>query len=266
LWDEELACRADASRTYVAYLAAQHLLREGRQAPDDAERSALTSALEDSPPLASGAARSEASAPTLRQLFHQEVRRMANRLVVVEHADALAILEQRLRQDWHQLPPDFKALIRVGCLAAGRRLVRAFVEAADEPAFLAVAASFAQRSALVVATLCQLARWHQEDGKPGAKNLDGYLVIGRFATTLQARFGPLEPEASASLPLPSLQPPPALEGSRTRLAAERVRLIFPPREADKAGTIHLKTVDYANEGTVAPGYKRRAIKGRPASR
>jgi hypothetical protein len=221
LWDEELACRADASRTYVAYLAAQHLLREGRQAPDDPERSALTSALEDSPPLASGAARSEASAPTLRQLFHQEVRRMANRLVVVEPADALAILEQQLRQDWYQLPPDFKALIRVGCLDAGRRLVRAFLEAADEPALLAVAASFAQRPALVVATLCQLAGWHQEDGEPGAKNLDGYLAIGRFATTLQARFGLLEPDASA--PLPSLQRPPSLEGSRTRLAAERVR-------------------------------------------
>jgi hypothetical protein len=179
------------------------------------------SLLEDSAPLASGAARSEASAPTLRPLFHQEVRRMANRLVVVEPTDAHAILEQRLRQDWHQLPADFKALIRVGCLAAGRRLVRAFLEAADEPALLAVAASFAQRPALVVVMLCQLARWHQEDSEPGAKNLDGYRAIGRFATTLQARFGPLELDASA--PLPSLQRPPALEGSRTRLAAERVR-------------------------------------------
>jgi len=43
-------------------------------------------------------------------------------------------------------------------------------------------------------------------------------------------------------------------------------LIFPPQESDKADTIHLKTARYENKGAVAPGYKRRAIKGRPASR
>ncbi|EGV30163.1 hypothetical protein ThidrDRAFT_2913 [Thiorhodococcus drewsii AZ1] len=219
LWKDAQARRADASRVLVAYLAARSLGRVEPQPAEDPDRSALAQALEVFSPPPPWVDRILAGdSPSLRQLFHEEIRRMANRLVLLKPADAREILDQRLRQDWSRLPDDVKTLIRTACLEAGRRLVRSFLEAPDASAVLGVAESFAQRPALVVATLCQLACWHQSDrGRTRAADL---LPIGQFAVRLRRHYA--EWDRADPAPLPSLNRPAGMTPDDTHLVAELI--------------------------------------------
>jgi hypothetical protein len=95
-----------------------------------------------------------------------------------------------------------------------------FVAAPDQTAVLSLAGVLAQRPALVVAALSQLALLDQRRRRrdPAQAGSDaGLVAIGQFVAGLQRRFGPAQAEPVDRLP--ALPPPPGLSPDQTGLTA-----------------------------------------------
>ncbi|HYN77934.1 MAG TPA: hypothetical protein VES73_09085, partial [Lamprocystis sp. (in: g-proteobacteria)] len=153
-----------------------------------------------------------------------EAQARADLLAVMEPADATALLEQQLAQDWAPLPAAFKDLLRARCLDSGARVLAALAAATDAPAVLAVAERYRQRPALVVAALAALALWHWRRGDAAADGAAdpaaaaGLVSVAGIVAALQATLGP-GPVAEGAAPvpagaIPALLPPPDLEPGR----------------------------------------------------
>jgi hypothetical protein len=158
--------------------------------------------------------------------FLHEALALRDLCVALDGNLAERLLAPRLAQDWAPLPADFAAALRRRCLErAGSQLMAELLAAAVAAApmelpdaVLAVCARFAQRPALVVATLAWLALealgWGAGDAAPAgspapapagdAPAVTPLLAIARFIVALRERLPPIEE------PLPPLLPPPGL--------------------------------------------------------
>lgn len=226
--DREARARGvEASRLWCAWLAALERLEQAGNPPAGRPRLAdLVAGLGDPSPASLGDGPSAAADPgSIAGLFAAEVAGMLDALALLDPANARALLDQRLRQDWALLPETAKARLRAVCEGSGGRVLAALLAALDgaaddaaaAAAVLAVAGRFARRPALVVAALAALAG----PLVPGADAPQARLLdIARFIVTLQRALAPAADGAQRES-LPALLPPPGWDRAALARAGAR---------------------------------------------